>query len=148
MKHNYVNEIEIIYKPRLDINILEKVSSEVDTTNFLRSIWADDMELRERFYAIYLNRNNKILGYYIVSIGGSCSTVVDTKMIFQPAINLHASSIILAHNHPSGNLNPSELDKTLTQRIVKAGKILEIPILDHLILTVDKHYSFLQNGQI
>ena len=148
MRYNFVNEIEISYKPRLDINQLQKVGTDIETAQFLRNIWTDDIEFRERFYAIYLNRNNKILGYFIVSIGGCSSTVVDTKMVFQPALNLHATSIILAHNHPSGNLNPSEQDLTLTKRLVSAGKLLDFKILDHIILTVDKHYSFAMNGKI
>lgn len=148
MSVSYVNEIEVIFKPRLDITPLTKVISNTETVNFLRSIWADDIEYRERFYAVYLNRQNKILGYFIISVGGGHCTVVDTKMIFQPAINSHASYIILAHNHPSGNINPSDIDLRITKRIVEAGKILEIPILDHIILTVNNSYSFLYNNQI
>lgn len=148
MNVNYVNEIEVIFKPRLDITPLTKIISSTETVDFLKLIWADDIEYRERFYAVYLNRQNKILGYFIISVGGCSSTIVDTKMIFQPAISSHASSIIIAHNHPSGNINPSEQDVRITKRIVEAGKLLEIPILDHIILTVDSYYSFLTNNQI
>jgi len=145
---NYVNEIQVLYKPRLDLTPLTKIVSSTEIVTFLNTIWTDDIEYRERFYAVYLNRQNKILGYYLISIGGCSGTVVDTKMIFQPAINFHASSVILAHNHPSGNRNPSVQDIRLTKRIVEAGKLLEIPILDHVILTVDSYYSFLTNNQI
>ena len=145
---NYVNEIQVLYKPRLDLKPLTKLVSSTEVVEFLNSIWTEDIEYRERFYAVYLNRQNKILGYYLISIGGCSGTVVDTKLIFQPAINLHASSIILAHNHPSGNTNPSEQDIRMTKRLVEAGKLLEIPILDHVIITVDNHYSFLTNNQI
>lgn len=148
MIKNYVNEIQVLYKPRLDLNTLTKIVSSTEIVTFLNSIWTEDIEYRERFYAVYLNRQNKILGYYLISIGGCSGTVVDTKLIFQPAINLHASNIILAHNHPSGNTNPSEQDIRMTKRLVEAGKLLEIPILDHVILTVNNHYSFLTNGQI
>ncbi len=148
MKQHYVNEIEVLYKPRLDLAPLQKITTDKEIAMFLQTIWADDIEYRERFYAVYLNRQNKILGYYLISVGGCSGTVVDTKMIFQPAINLHASSIILAHNHPSGNINPSQADLTLTNKIVQAGKVLDIPITDHIILTVNNHYSFLHNGNI
>lgn len=148
MKQHYVNEIEVMYKPRLDLTPLQKITSDKEIAMFLQTIWADDIEYRERFYAVYLNRQNKILAYYLISVGGCSGTVVDIKMIFQPAINLHASSIILAHNHPSGNTNPSQADITLTNKIVQAGKVLDIPITDHIILTIDNHYSFLHNGNI
>ena len=146
--HHYVNEIEVIYKPRLDLTPLQKIRSDTETVEFLRSIWADDIEYRERFYAIYLNRQSKILGYYLISVGGNNGTVVDNKMVFQPAINLHSSGIVIAHNHPSGNLNPSSADIHLTKKIVDAGKALEIPILDHIILTVNSHYIFANNGNL
>lgn len=143
---NYVNEIEVLFKPRLDIITLDKVTNQYDAVEIFRSIWDNDIEYRERFYVIYLNRQNKVLGYYLISVGSSCGTVVETKMIFQPAINLHASSIIIAHNHPSGNLNPSEADIKLTKKICEAGSILEIPVQDHIILTVDSFYSFGQHN--
>jgi len=143
---NYVNEIEVIYKPRLDITPLQKITSAENIVSFFRDVWADDIEFRERFYVLYLNKQNKILGYYLLSIGSSCATVVETKMVFQPAINLHACSIVLAHNHPSGNRNPSNADLKLTSTIVNAGKILDVPVLDHIILTVDNFYSFVENN--
>lgn len=143
---NYVNEIEVMYKPRLDITPLQKITSSKEIVDFLRSIWHDDIEYRERFYAVYLNRQNKILGYHIVSVGGAAATVADTKLIFQPALKLHANSIIIAHNHPSGKNNPSETDLKLTSNLYKSGKILSIPILDHIILTINNYYSFLENN--
>lgn len=148
MSENYVNEIEVIYKPRLDLKQLTKVSNNYQILDFLKEIWADDIEYRERFYAVYLNRQNNILGYYLISAGGCSGTFIDLKLIFQPALKLHASSIIIAHNHPSGSLKPSEQDLQMTKKIVEAGKILAIPILDHIILTVSNHYSFLNNNQL
>lgn len=142
---NYVKEIEVHFKPRLDITTLESIISLNDCLTFLRKIWADDIEYRERFYVVYLNRKNKILGYFLLSAGGSCSTVVDIKMVFQPAISLHASFIIIAHNHPSGTLEPSPQDCNLTKKIADIGLILDIRILDHIILTVDNYYSFSDN---
>lgn len=142
---NYVNEIQVLYKPKLHDNALTQICNTEDASEFLKTIWEDDIEYRERFYAVYLNRANLILGYYLIGIGSSCGVVVDTKMIFQPAINLHASSIILAHNHPSGNTKPSEADRKFTSRIIEAGKLLEITIWDHIIITTNSFYSFLNN---
>lgn len=148
MKTQYVNEIEVLYKPQLHTKDLLKIKSSQDVIPFLRSIWSEDIEYRERFYAVYLNRQNKILGYFLISIGGSSGTVAEPKMIFQPAINMHASSIILAHNHPSGNTNPSEIDLKLTTKICKAGTYLEIPVIEHIILTASDYYSFADNGNL
>lgn len=148
MIQHYVNEIEVLYKPRLDITPLQKISTSKKTADFLRSIWHDDIEYRERFYAVYLNRQNKILGYHLVSVGSASGTVADTKIIFQPALKLHADSIIIAHNHPSGNINPSNADYKLTKKMFNAGEILTIPILDHIILTIDDYYSFSDNGTL
>lgn len=148
MRTNFVNEVEVLYKPRLDVIELTKVVKSADIVNFLRKIWTDDIEYRERFYAVYLNRCNKILGYCLLSMGTSCGTIVEPKMIFQPAISMHASCIILAHNHPSGNTKPSEPDLRLTAKLCKAGQFLELPILEHIILTKSEYYSFSDNGNL
>ena len=144
----YVNEIEVLYKPRFESVRLTKVMKSADVAEFLRKIWTDDIEYRERFYAVYLNRQNQIIGYYLISIGSSCATIAEPKMIFQPAITMHASCIIIAHNHPSGSKNPSEADFKLTKKLTEAGKILEMPILEHIILTADGYYSFADNGNL
>ena len=89
-----------------------------------------------------------MLGYSVVSQGGTASTVVDTKMIMQTALLANASNILLAHNHPSGNLRPSIEDKKLTDRITNAGKLFDIRTIDHLIVTNESYYSFSDNGEI
>ena len=136
------SEIEIHYKPQLHKLEAPKIISYKQTEEFLRKIWADDIEYRERFYALFLNRNNRILGYTLISMGGVAGTVADMKMIFQPALLMHSSCIILAHNHPSGNTNPSEMDIRLTKKAIQAGEILEIKVLDHIILTSSECFSF------
>lgn len=100
------------------------------------------MELREEFYILLLNRANKVLGWHRISLGGVSGTVVDIKIIFSIAVKALASGIVLGHNHPSGGLIPSEQDRTITRKIKEAGKILDIEILDHLILTADGYFSF------
>ena len=89
-----------------------------------------------------LNRANKVISKEQISIGGVGGTVVDAKMVFKVAIQSLASSIILAHNHPSGNLNPSQADLDLTKKLKEAGKYLDIQVLDHLILTDGTYTSF------
>lgn len=102
----------------------------------------------EQFFVILLNRGNKVLKTVIISQGGVTGTVVDPKKIFKIAIENGATSIILGHNHPSGSTTPSSADINLTDKIVGAGKLLDINILDHIIIGADKYYSFADNGQI
>ena len=111
-------------------------------------IWEDYIDLRERFVVIYLNRNNNVIGYYNVSSGGIYSTVVDPKLIFTTALLTGATGIILAHNHPSGNLKPSSTDIKITNNAIESGKLLSINILDHLIITSKGYYSFTDEGLI
>lgn len=106
------------------------------------------MEFKEEFYIILLNRANQVLGWYKVSEGGMSGTVVDPKLIFSIALKGLSSSLILAHNHPSSNLKPSNEDINLTKRLKEAGALLEIPVLDHLILTTDGYYSFGDEGMM
>ena len=102
----------------------------------------------EEFWVIYLNRSNKVLLKERLSIGGISGTVADSKIIFKKAIDLLASSFIVAHNHPSGNLKPSQADIDLTKNLKAAGKLLEINLLDHLIITDSGYYSFADEGVI
>lgn len=104
------------------------------------------LELQEEFKAILLNRANKVLGIVPISSGGVSGTVADPKLIFLAAIKGVASSIIVAHNHPSGNLTPSVQDDQLTKRLKEAGKLLEIQVLDHIIYTTEGYYSYADNG--
>lgn len=100
----------------------------------------------EEFWVGYLNRRHKIIELKKVSEGGVAGTVADPKIIFKHAVELLASSIILAHNHPSGNLSPSEADKQLTKKLVQGGKMLDILVVDHLIISDQRFYSFADEG--
>ena len=102
----------------------------------------------EEFWIILLNRNNKILGQKRISEGGISGTVVDSRLIFKPGIELLASSIILCHNHPSGQLTPSNADIQLTRKLKEAGKLLDINILDHLIIGDNSYFSFADDGML
>lgn len=96
----------------------------------------------EEFWLICLNRSNKVLGKWKISSGGISGTVADPKMIFEKALAMKASGIIIAHNHPSGNLRPSAADIKITKQLRNAGEFLDLPVLDHLILTDSGYYSF------
>ncbi|MCB0516845.1 MAG: DNA repair protein RadC [Chitinophagales bacterium] len=100
----------------------------------------------EEFWILLLNRANKVISTERISIGGISGTIADSRVIFKRAIEALASSIILAHNHPSGNAQPSEADKTLTKNMHQSGKILDLPVLDHIIIAGDRFFSFADAG--
>lgn len=100
----------------------------------------------EEFWVIFLNRANAVIGKQNVSKGGVSGTVVDPKVVFKMAVQFPASGIILAHNHPSGNLKPSQADHQITRKLKEAGKALDIPVLDHLIIGDGNYFSFVDEG--
>ena len=100
----------------------------------------------EEFWVIFLNRANEVIGKENVSKGGVSGTVVDPKVVFKQAVQFPASAIILAHNHPSGNLKPSQADHQLTKKLKEAGKALDIPVLDHLIIGERDYFSFVDES--
>jgi DNA repair protein RadC len=100
----------------------------------------------EEFWVVFLNRSNKIIEKSRVSMGGVTGTVIDVKIIMKNALQKLASSVILCHNHPSGNHSPSEADKNITHKLAKAGELLDIKVLDHLIITDEKYFSFADEG--
>jgi DNA repair protein RadC len=126
-----------------------QVKSSESAYQFFYSIFdADTILWTEESAMIILNRANEIIGYSKISSGGTAGTVVDAKVIFTKALLAGGHSIILAHNHPSGNLEPSEQDIKLTKQLVKAGDVLDIRVLDHLILTDKGYYSMSDKGLI
>lgn len=100
----------------------------------------------EEFWVIFLNRSNEVIGKENISKGGVSGTVVDPKVVFKQAVQFPASAIILAHNHPSGNLKPSQADHQLTKKLKEAGKALDIPVLDHLIIGERDYFSFVDES--
>ncbi|NNF34914.1 MAG: JAB domain-containing protein [Saprospiraceae bacterium] len=136
-----ISEIEIAYKNTQTDRV--KLRNSYAVKQLLMDNWnMDTIELLEEFKIILLNRAHYVLGIYPLSKGGITGTVADVRLIFSTALKCNATSVILAHNHPSGNRNPSEIDIRLTKKIKKAGELLDIGILDHIILTKDDYYSF------
>nr|MBS0038212.1 DNA repair protein RadC [Saprospiraceae bacterium] len=124
----------------------DKITSSAEAFQLMRPLIAD-LKVEE-FWALYLNRNNRVIKPKLISRGGVSGTVVDPKMVFQPAVQMLCSSIILSHNHPSGNLSPSNEDRLLTEKLARAGKHLDIAILDHLIVSHTGYFSFADEGLI
>ena len=142
-----VSEIKVAYSTNETSKV--KIKSADDAFNVLVASWdMDTIELQEEFKILLLNRSNEVLGIYPLSKGGITGTIVDQRLIFAVALKCNATSIIIAHNHPSGKLLPSEADITLTKSIEKCVKLLEINLIDHLIVTKNGFYSFINNGKL
>lgn len=143
----HIQEVQLSYKTSVKPSLRPKVSSSHGAYELLRASWnPDTIEFCEEFKLLLLNRAHKVLGIFELSKGGVSGTVADPKLIFIAGLKANASGIILAHNHPSGNLTPSQSDIDLTRKCRDAGRLLEIQILDHLILTSEKYYSFADEG--
>ena len=123
-----------------------KVVTSADGADIFRPLLSDLPH--EEFWVLLLNRNNLVIDKFMVSQGGLSGTVIDVRIILKTALDKLASSIILCHNHPSGNLIPSEADKDITKKIKEAGKHMDIPVLDHLIIANDLYFSFADEGLI
>ena len=121
-----------------------KVSSSKEIAVYLRSILKDNSN--EVFAVLFLNQANKIKSFKIMSKGGITGTVADPRVILKQALDEGATSLVLSHNHPSGNLNPSRADQELTQKIKIAASYFDIKILDHIIVSDEGHYSFADEG--
>jgi DNA repair protein RadC len=143
-----VSEVKISYHNRIKLAESPQISSSNDAAQILYANWSDDLELLETFNILILNRANRVKGIFTVSKGGVSGTVVDAKIVFSAALKAMACGIILAHNHPSGNIYPSQADLDLTSKLKRAGKALDIVVLDHLILTTGNYYSFADEGKI
>ncbi len=109
--------------------------------------YIDDMR-QEHFLVLYLNQSNHALKVECISNGGTTHVIADPKLIFKNALSLNATAIILGHNHPSGNPRPSEDDRQLTKKLVAAGKLLDINVIDHVIIGNERYYSFRDHGEM
>jgi DNA repair protein RadC len=125
-----------------------KISSSEQSEKFIRNFYGDDLEIFESFFLLLLDRNNQTIGYSKISQGGISGTVVDVRIVAKYAVESLCSGVILAHNHPSGNLNPSLADEQITIKTKDALKLFDIVVLDHIILTADSYFSFSDNGKI
>lgn len=129
-----------------DIKERPQIRSSRDAYNLIAPILMDLQH--EEFWILLLNRSNRVIGRECISTGGVSGTVVDAKIVFRKALEAVASSIILSHNHPSGNLKPSQADIDLTRKLRRAGEHLDISVLDHLIISERGFYSFADEGMM
>ena len=145
-----VAEIKVSYFSKIDLKDAPCITCSRDAFKIFLTNWKlNELELRESFKVMLLNRKNIVKGIYTVSEGGVSGTVADPKLIFSVALKTITSSIVLAHNHPSGNIIPSDSDLALTNRLREAGKLLDIDVIDHIIIgTPHTYYSFADEGRL
>lgn len=143
-----ISEIKISYLPKFKASERPQITTAGEAYKILYSCWdKNTIAFQEEFKILLLNYSKRVLGFYHVATGGMSGVTVDAKLIFGAALKACASSIILAHCHPSGNLKPSIEDIRITRRFIEVGKMLELPILDHIILAPQGgYYSFGDEG--
>lgn len=144
---DFVGEIKVSYKKERQPEY-KGVNDAGKVVEVLRKVWNDDLEYRESFYVVAMNNNCDVLGVAELFRGGVSSTIVDVKMIFQLLLNCNATSFVVAHNHPSGGIRPSQSDVMLTKRIVECAKLFELVMMDHVILTAESYCSFAEEGMM
>lgn len=146
--NNVVSEIQLVYKTKVKNSERKSITNSKLSADIFKSLEAynQNIDFKEVFYSMYLNRANKLLAVLKISEGSTSGTVVDVKQIIKPAIDLNASGVIICHNHPSGNFKPSDHDKTITSKIINALKLFDISLIDAIIITSEGYYSFADEG--
>jgi DNA repair protein RadC len=142
-----VAEIQVSYRPAIGAKPV--IKSALDAFSILRAFYSPDtINLQEESWVLYLNRAGRVLGAFKASSGGLTGTVVDIRVIMGIALKVAATSIVLSHNHPSGNLVPSTQDLELTQKLKKCAALFDIKLIDHIILSQTAYYSFCDEGAL
>jgi DNA repair protein RadC len=147
MKQNQIAEISISYTPSHYKHT--KIQSLGDAYKMLKEFFTPGtIALQEQFVVMYLNNSHQVLGIYPASKGGITGTVADIRLILGVALKTACTAMVIAHNHPSGNLKPSKIDEILTQKLKNAAALLDVKLLDHLIISDEEFYSFADDGKM
>lgn len=141
-----IAELNLTYKLSAAPAARTKIHCSEDFIAFIRPYYGDQIETRELFFAVFMNQANHVVGVYALSTGGLTGTVADIRLILATALLSMTNQIIVTHNHPSGNLEPSGADRALTEKLKHAGATHDIRLIDHIIMTEHGHYSFGDNG--
>ena len=146
LKGNWtVAEIEISYKPI--ITEQQKITSSSAAYDLVQTLWdKESIYLQEQFAVLFLNNYKKLIGWRIISTGTMTKCIVDIKLLVSLALHCMATDVIIIHNHPSGNLNASQFDRSLTETIRDALKLIDVCLMDHLIITDTAYFSFRDEG--
>lgn len=144
-----ISEIELIYRSKVKASERPHITSSRRAYEIALQNWDDNrIEFIEQCKIMLLSQSHKVLGIYEMSSGGIAGTVVDLRLLFTAALKAAAVNVIIIHNHPSGNTAPSEADRQITSKAVQAGKLLDVKILDHLIISSESYYSFADDGAL
>jgi DNA repair protein RadC len=143
-----ISEVRLVYRTKVKTSERLQVKCSKDAFDIIMENWdLDSIEHIEEFKLMLLTRSNKVLGIASISKGGISSIVTDVRIILQFAIKANASGIIICHNHPGGNVQPSESDGTITRKVKESGNVMDIQLLDHLIIVLEgKYYSMADEG--
>lgn len=142
-----VNEVELVYHSKIDPRDKLRLNSSRSVYDVLLSAWdLNKIELVEQVMVVMLDRGNHCLGISCIATGGVSECVVDAKIVFATALKANASQIILAHNHPSGNLCPSKNDVNITKKLMQGARLLDMQMVDHLIVSRHGYNSFAEDG--
>jgi len=145
-KQSYAVQKVLVVKTKNSDFPVVKIISSIDSANFARQFYGDDLVLYESFFLIFLNSGLQTIAWAKISQGGVIGTVVDSKIVCKYAVDSLANSVILVHNHPSGNLKSSVSDRELTQKITDALELFDVRVKDHIILTESSHLSMKEEG--
>lgn len=149
MKLNNDYNLDTYELKRIPTDIKRKIiNSSLDAYTYIKEFYSDDIEIFESFFILLLNRANNTIGYVKISQGGICGTTVDIKIIAKYCVEALCSNVILAHNHPSGSLKPSNADLEITAKTKAALELLEVHVHDHIILTKNNYFSFADEGKL
>ncbi len=147
MNTETLSEIQVSYKPGFIGST--SINSPHEAFDILDTLFPKEtIALQEQFVVLYLNRANKLIGSYQLSQGGLTATIADIRLILSVGLKTLATGLILAHNHPSGSLKPSNADIALTKKITEAANLMDMEVLDHLIISLEGYYSFSQEGKL
>jgi len=146
MTTTFVREISLRYRGPKRGEAFNPILSPLEAAQFIRRVLPDNV--REHFVTLFLDGKNQVSGFYVVATGTAASCPVGTREVFQGAILAGALSLVVAHNHPAGSVTPSDEDRAVTKRLCDAGLLLGIPVLDHIIIGGDNHYSFKDHSQL
>jgi len=149
MNNNEVSEVKLSYKSKVKASERPSICNSKASYDILMKVYDDDtIEYTESMRMLLLNRAGKVLGVMDISNGGTAGTTADIKVIMQCALLGNANGIILCHNHPSGNLQPSSEDIIVTQKVKSACNVMDIQLLDHIIISSEYYYSFADEGRL
>lgn len=138
-----VNEVELVYRNPIHPKDRIRITDSYSAYTVLHAAWdMNKIDLVEEFRILLLDRGNAVLGLSHIATGSISSCIADPRIIYATALKARASSLILSHNHPSGNLRPSNADLDLTRKLFEGGRLLDIQVLDHLILGSHSYFSF------